>query len=233
MSKNIPTKNEKPIPCKLILVGESGVGKTSIISRYLSSFQEKPLPTLGAYFSNKVVIIDGYKLNFEIWDTAGQEQYRSINNLFYKDASICLLVYDITNKNTFNSIKDYWYESVSENGKKGIIFGVAGNKNDLYEEEDITEKEGEEFSKSINACFKLTSAKVNTSIDDIFNMLGEKFIQSDFMKELIPKYVKNNEPQDESEDKKIKLQKEEVPNNENLKNSDNNQQKIISKIKCC
>ena len=232
MSKNIPTKNEKPIPCKLILVGESGVGKTSIISRYLNSFQEKPLPTLGAYFSNKTVVIDGYKLNFEIWDTAGQEQYRSINNLFYKDASVCLLVYDITNKNTFNSIKDYWYESVSENGKKGIIFGVAGNKNDLYEEEDITEKEGEEFSKSINACFKLTSAKVNSSIDDIFYMLGEKFIKSEFMKELIPKYVNNEKKtdQEENEEKKLKLQKEEVVNNNN---SNNNSQKNKSKTKCC
>ena len=233
MSKNIPTKNDTPIPCKLILVGESGVGKTSIISRYLNSFQEKPDLTLGAYFSNKLVVIDGYKLNFEIWDTAGQEQYRSINNLFYKDASICLLVYDITNKNTFNSIKDYWYESVSQNGKQGIIFGVAGNKNDLYEEEDITEKEAEEFSKSINACFKLTSAKINSSIDDIFNLLGERFIQSDFMKELIPKYVKNkksSEPQNEIKDETIKLQKEEIVIN---KNSNNISQNDKSTSKCC
>ena len=233
MSKNIPTKNDTPIPCKLILVGESGVGKTSIISRYLNSFQEKPDSTLGAYFSNKLVVIDGYKLNFEIWDTAGQEQYRSINNLFYKDASICLLVYDITNKNTFNSIKDYWYESVSQNGKQGIIFGVAGNKNDLYEEEDITEKEAEEFSKSINACFKLTSAKINSSIDDIFNMLGERFIQSDFMKEIMPKYVKkekSSEPQTEIKDEKIKLQKEQIVINQN---SNNISQKEKNTNKCC
>jgi small GTP-binding protein len=214
MSKKINVKNDKPIPCKVILVGESGVGKTSIISRYFNRYQEKTESTLGAYFSNKTIIVDGYKINLEIWDTAGQEQYRSINNLFYKDAYICLLVYDITNKITFNCLKDYWYEAVSQNGRKGIIFGVAGNKNDLYEEEDISESEVQEFCNSIDACFKLTSAKVNTSIDDIFLMLGEKFIKSDFMKELIPQYVKedNESEGQKSNNGSIKLKREDSSN---------------------
>ena len=192
MSKKVPTKNETPIPCKIILVGESGVGKTSIISRYLNMYQEKTESTLGAYFSNKIVIIDGYKINFEIWDTAGQEQYRSINNLFYKDAHICILVYDITNKTSFNCLRDYWYEAVLLHGRQDIIFGIAGNKSDLYEDEEVNEKEVEEFRSDIDACFKLTSAQVNTSIDDIFYMLGEKYIQSNFMKEVLPKYIKSD-----------------------------------------
>ena len=225
------TKNENSIPCKIILVGESGVGKTSIISRYLNRYQEKTEVTYGAYFSNKTIIVDGYKINLEIWDTAGQEQYRAINNIFYKDAYICLMVYDITNKSTFNCIKDYWYEAVTENGMMGIILGIAGNKNDLYEEEDVNEKEVEEFSNSINACFKLTSAKVNTSIDDIFLMLAKKFVQSKFMEELIPKYVtKNNNNEDELKNDKIKITKDESSSESNNKKNKNGN---VLVNKCC
>ena len=233
MSKkaSTPLKNDTPIPCKIILVGDSGVGKTSIISRYLNKFQEKTESTLGAYFLNKVVIIDGYKINYEIWDTAGQEQYRSITSLFYKDAYICILVYDITNKRTFNSIKDYWYEAIIENGLQDVILGVAGNKCDLYEDEEVSEKDGEEFSNSIEACFKLTSAQVNTSIDDIFTSVGKKFINSNFMKELIPKYISNNKKMDNTSPNigKIKITKEVSKEN---KDSDEKEVKKKNK-KCC
>lgn len=231
MSKKIQAKNKTAIPCKIILVGESGVGKTSIISRYLNRYQEKTEVTYGAYFSNKTIIVDGYKINFEIWDTAGQERYRSMNNIFYKDAYICLMVYDITNKITFNCLKDYWYEAVSENGMRGIIFGIAGNKNDLFEDEDISEKEVQEFSNSINACFKLTSAKVNTSIDDIFMMLAQKFIKSEFMLELMPKYVTNNNDEESEKNNKIKIENEEQDSDS--KNSNNNNNDNISDNKCC
>ena len=233
MSQKINVKNEKPIPCKVILVGESGVGKTSIISRYFNRYQEKTESTLGAYFSNKTIIVDGYKINLEIWDTAGQERYRSINNLFYKDAHICLFVYDITNKETFNCLKDYWYEAVFQNGRKGIIFGVVGNKNDLYEEEDISENEVQEFCKSIDACFKLTSAKINTSIDDIFLMLGEKFAKSEFMKDILPEYINdNNSSEDQNyENGSIKLKKEDNSNDSKEKNSNNH--KFLSKGAFC
>ena len=226
-------KNEIPIPCKLILVGESGVGKTSIITRYLNKYQEKTESTLGAYFSNKTIIIDGYKINLEIWDTAGQEQYRSINALFYKDACICLMVYDITNKNTFNSIKDYWYDSVYQTANQGIIFGVAGNKNDLFEEEDVDENEAKEYSDSIKACFKLTSAKNNQSIDDIFQMLGENFVKSDFMNELIPKYCTNEVTKSETlkltKNDNLKIKKEDIVEHKNKISP----QTEKSRSKCC
>jgi small GTP-binding protein len=87
--------NQNPISCKTILVGESGVGKTSIIGRYLNKFNENQKATIGASFSNKLENIDGKEILFEIWDTAGQERYRSVNTLFYQDAYICILVYDI------------------------------------------------------------------------------------------------------------------------------------------
>jgi small GTP-binding protein len=218
-------KNETPIPCKVILVGESGVGKTSMISRFINKYDEKVESTLSSYFTNKTIIVDGYKINLEIWDTAGQEKYRAVTSLFYKDAYICLLVYDITNKTTFNSIRDYWYENVVSLGMSGILFGVAGNKCDLYEEEDVSENEAIEFSNSINACFKLTSAKLNTSIDEMFFSLGEQFVQSEFMKTLIPKYIDKN-----VKDKALSIERIKIENN-NENNENKKQKNSIKKTK--
>ena len=193
MSDNKPellVRNKTPIPCKIILVGESGVGKTSIISRYMKNlYNDNQASTLSPLSLKKNVIIDGYNIDLEIWDTAGQEQYRSITTLFYKEALICILVYDITKKNTFESIQSYWLFSVIENGEKGLILGVAGNKSDLYEKEEVNEQEAKEYSDYINASFKLVSAKNNTSINELFNELITKFIDSEFMKKMIPEYI--------------------------------------------
>ena len=177
--------SQNPISCKTILVGESGVGKTSIIGRYLNKFNENQQATIGASFSNKLENIDGKEILFEIWDTAGQERYRSVNTLFYQDAYICILVYDITNKNSFESLSNYWYDAVKEHGNNELIFHVAGNKNDLYENEDVDRKIVEDYCESINAGLNFVSATENSScIDDMFQSLGRKFIQSNIYKNL-------------------------------------------------
>jgi small GTP-binding protein len=219
MSEDLPKIiNNTPIPCKLILVGESNVGKTSIISRYTESFIENPKRTLAAVSTKKKIEVNGYKIELEIWDTVGQEQYRSVTSIFYKEALICILVYDITNRDSFESIKNYWHNTVIQNGMKGVIIGVAGNKCDLYESEEVSEKEGQDYSDSVNAYFKLVSAKNNISIDKFFNTMVEKFIESDFMDELLPKYI---------DDKNLikKIQKMKLEKN---KNSDEKKKK-----KCC
>ena len=183
---------EDKIPCKIILVGDSGVGKTSIINRYINKYTGNQKSTIGASYANKLVIIDDYKINFDIWDTAGEERFRSVNKIFYKEAYICILVYDITNHESFENIKNYWHPIVNENSATKIIYGVAGNKIDLYEEEKVDEKEVREYCNSIDAMFHTTSAKENTYIDDIFTDLGKKFINSDLFKYLI---CKSNEEQ--------------------------------------
>ena len=170
--------NENAIPCKVIMVGDSGVGKTSIIGRYLNKFNEKEKSTIGASFSNKISIIDKYKISFDIWDTAGQERYRSVSSIFYKEAYLCIFVYDITEPNSFENIKNYWYKTVMENASPKIILGIAGNKNDLYEKEKVKEKEVQKFCKEIDALYFSTSALLNNSIDDMFTKLGKKFIAS-------------------------------------------------------
>ena len=211
---NEKIKNIRPIPVKVILVGDSGVGKTSMISRYLNQFSDHIDSTVTTSYYNKKEIIDNYDLNFQIWDTVGQEQYRSLNSLFFKDAQICLMVYDITKKETFRSIKDYWYESILNNGLEGVIFGVAGNKNDLYMNEKVDKQEVRDFSNEINATFRFTSAKQNTCIDELFKELGNKFVKSDFMKEIGPEY----------------FDKESRNSSFHLERDDNNNTK---KKKCC
>ena len=184
MSEEQNSIEDKPINCKIILVGDSGVGKTSIIARYLSKYSPNIVTTINTSFYSKLVIIDDYKINFQIWDTVGQEKYRSLNSLFFKDANICILVYDITKEESFNNIKNYWYESVITNGSEGIICGVAGNKSDLYEFEKNDRNEVTDFCKEINAVFRFTSAKNNYCVDELFKELGEKFMNSDYMKKI-------------------------------------------------
>ena len=207
--KGIKTKNKKPIPCKIILVGDSGVGKTSMIKRYLNEFSKNISPTISTSYFNKLVIINDYKINFQIWDTVGQEQYRSLNSLFFKDAHICLMVYDITKESSFKSIKEYWHQAAVNNGLEGVIFGIAGNKNDLYMNEKVDKNEVKEFTNQISAIFQYTSAIENVCIDELFKELGDKFVNSSFMLELGSEYFQSRNDSfkidnDEDDNKKKK-----------------------------
>lgn len=110
--------------CKVVLVGDSGVGKTCINNRFVENvFSGNVLPSSAASFAKKELILDdigGKKVLFEIWDTAGQEQYRSISKIFYKGAGAAILIYEITNINSFNNIKDYWIKQIRDHGSKNI-----------------------------------------------------------------------------------------------------------------
>jgi small GTP-binding protein len=110
--------------CKVVLLGESGVGKTCIIARFINNtFEDNMISTTGASYAGKTMTFDefqGKTIKFEIWDTAGQEKYRSLTKIFYKDAGIAILVYDITRRETFEEIKKYWYYQVKESAPKNI-----------------------------------------------------------------------------------------------------------------
>ena len=115
--------SEDNIKCKVVLIGRSGVGKTSIISRYTTdNFKESLMTTAGPSFNVKIMEFpeEKEKIKFEIWDTAGQEKYRSLTKIFYKDAGIAILVYDITRRETFEEIQKYWYYQVKESAPKNI-----------------------------------------------------------------------------------------------------------------
>ena len=111
---------EDTINFKVILIGENSVGKTSLIIRYTTNkFNPLQLSTIGASFMNKLIKINNdIIIKFEIWDTAGQEKYRSVNRLFYQNAAACILVYDITRKSSFDAIKNFWIKDIKENIQK-------------------------------------------------------------------------------------------------------------------
>ena len=109
--------------CKVILVGESGVGKTCLIVRFINNvFFEGSPSTTGANYASKVLEFKEYKnsLQYDIWDTAGEEKYRGLAKIFYKDAAIAILVYDITKRKTFEEIKNYWYKQIKDNSSSNI-----------------------------------------------------------------------------------------------------------------
>ena len=203
--------------CKVVLIGESGVGKTCIISRYITgSFDSNTTSTNGASYCSKNVKYEnlGKNLLLDIWDTAGQEKYKSLTKFFYKDAAVAILVYDITRKESFESIRDYWYGQVQENGSKNIVLGIAGNKCDLYEEEAVPESEAREFAQKIGAIFELTSAQNNTGINELFQNVGNKYLDPNFQQKL---QIDEKENGEEGKAEKVVLNANEVKNNDKKK----------------
>ena len=200
------------LTCKIVLVGDAGLGKTCIISRFINDkFDKAQMTTACPCFCTKILKYPEYKkkINLDIWDTAGQEIYRSISKLFYKNANVGVLVYDITRLKSFQSIKEYWYNELKENTESKIIFNVVGNKVDLFENEEVNDKEAKEFAKSINAGFYLTSAKSNTEIANLFIQSGLKFIDPNWSLE---SENNNNAEIIDNEDKK-ENKKEKGENN--------------------
>ena len=165
---------------KIVLIGESGVGKTSIISQFIDqTFTQDNQTTLGGTFSTKEIKCGQRILKIEVWDTAGQERYRSVAKMFYKDANAALLVYDITSKYTYEELKYYWMEQVKENSPKSTILAVVANKSDLIEKEQVDEGEARKFATDNNALFASTSAKNSAGIEKLFMDIAKKYTGSE------------------------------------------------------
>ena len=166
---------DNKINIKLIILGDSGVGKSSIIQRYYSdSFNENLQITLKANFLEKEIIINNQKINLELWDTAGQEKYRSLTQIFVKNSKIIIFAYSVTSLKSFESL-NFWYEFVQKEIRQNTILGLAGNKTDLifennYEEE-VSEEKGKEFADKIGASFALVSAKESSK--EIISLINE------------------------------------------------------------
>ena len=181
------TPQQSDIAKKIVLIGDSGVGKTCIISRFVSGdYNKNTNSTDGASYATKKLVLPKLKtsINLDIWDTAGQERYKSLTKFFYKDAAMIIMVYDVTLKTSFDNLKEYWYREVQELSEKNFVLGIAGNKSDLYEREQVSEKEAREYAKSINAVFGLTSAQNNTGIDQLFEDIGMKFLEPNFQEKM-------------------------------------------------
>ena len=179
-------KDDDDIPsCKITLIGDSGVGKSSIIGRFITGFfNEEINSTLGLNYSQKLYEKNGKKISLNLWDTAGQEKFRSLGNNFYKDSFIIIIVYDICNKASFQSIKEVWYPDIQRFGEKVNIIALVGNKKDKYEEEEVPEEEAKSYAKEIDANFFLVSANSGDGIEQMFQSLADNFFDIEFIKKI-------------------------------------------------
>ena len=165
------------IAIKVTLIGESSVGKTSIINRYAKgNFSQELESTLGANYSQKKIVRQGKKIRLDLWDTAGQEKYRSIGRHFYKESYIVCLVYDISNYDSFEKLKSIWYPELKQFGEELKIVAVVGNKIDKYLYEEVKDEDAKAFAEEIKAINKRTSAMEGTNIEDLFNSLVDKYL---------------------------------------------------------
>lgn len=163
---------------KVVMVGESSVGKTSLTIRFTQNhFKENSaIATIGASFLSKTLDVTGKGLvKFNIWDTAGQEKYRSIAALYYRGVDCAVIVYDITNKESFIEAKDYWIQELKHmcaDDGSGLQMCIVGNKSDLDHLRQVPEEEGRELAEQYGALFFETSAKKGDNIGTAFMSLA-------------------------------------------------------------
>jgi len=168
------------INCKVVILGDSSTGKTSIANRYVKEkFEQYEEPTIGASFLKKNISIGKSIISYEIWDTAGQERYRSLAPMYYRNAKVALVVFDITNNKSLTSAIE-WIKEINEKCED-IIIALLGNKCDL--ENNINNKEIiNELIDLYNLNYFETSAKDNVNIGDVFDKISEKLISYGFEK---------------------------------------------------
>ena len=156
---------------KVVLVGDSFVGKTNIMGKYLKNeFHEDSKSTVGVEFGSKEFSIDNHTIRVQIWDTAGQERYKAITSAYYKGAKGAFVVYDITRKNSFDSI-DKWISDLKAGADAKITLMLIGNKNDLEDQRQISKEQGEGKAKSFNMAFLETSALSGENLEKAFQMM--------------------------------------------------------------
>ena len=178
---------------KIILLGESGVGKTNLINVATGEeFEQNSMSSSsGSYKEGVYISSDKKKYDYNLWDTAGQEAYRSLNKIFIKNSKIVIFVYAIDNEPSFKELK-YWIELAKSELGEGFIMGIVGNKIDLYEEQQVKEEVAMDYATKLNIKFKTTSA--------LTDPLGFK----SFLEELIVDYIKTIDPNFKDEPKSDK-----------------------------
>lgn len=160
---------------KCIVIGNSATGKSSLVTRFTDDkFLERGL-TIGVEYGSKIITTQtNKKIKLQIWDTAGQEQFKSIARSYYRNTTICLLVYDITNVQSFYAIEK-WFDDVSTVSNKPLMI-LIGNKHDLREERQVSIAMGARFAHANNMLFLETSAKTATNVEEIFDLCSRRVI---------------------------------------------------------
>ena len=159
---------------KLVLIGDSGVGKTNILSRYIKNeFSIATKSTVGVEFGSKIIKKEDKTIKLQIWDTAGQERYKSITSAYYKGAKGAFVVYDITRKETFSNI-DKWITDLKTNGNEDVFILLIGNKCDLEDRREVFSDEVKKKAEQYKIAFCETSALDGKNVEYAFEMVVEE-----------------------------------------------------------
>lgn len=172
---------------KVAVVGSLQVGKTAIINAInKGKFSDEYRSTTSCTFNEIQLFSKTYnkKISLNVWDTVGQEKYQSLSKMFYKDAHIIILVYDITNEKSFNEINDIWLKDIETMGEQFKILILAGNKSDLYEEETVPQETAAKFAHDINAKLIFCSAKTNDGIREMFEYCADAYLDPNFSEKI-------------------------------------------------
>ena len=205
-------KNPETPKYKLIFLGDQNVGKSSILNRFLNdTFVEEYQATIGLDFQSKNVQIENQDIHLLLYDTAGQEKFRSLIPMYTRDANIILLVYDITNKESFNNLS-LWLKDLTNINFDEVIFCIVGNKIDLSDKRAVTKEEGEKFGEEHDFIFQEVSAKTGEGFSELFYQNLFEKIRTKFR-------PSGQQPATEVNDIKFNIDQEE--------------KKIMPKKKCC
>mmetsp|Transcript_6216 Transcript_6216/g.5338 ORF Transcript_6216/g.5338 Transcript_6216/m.5338 type:complete len:220 (+) Transcript_6216:23-682(+) len=167
---------------KLLLIGNSGVGKSCILMRYAdNSFTENFFNTIGVDFKIKTIALNDQVIKMQIWDTAGQDRFRTLTSTYYRGAHGIIIVYDVTNRDSFDNVRQ-WLQEIDNFASESVNKLLIGNKCDLEEQRVVTHEEGIELSKKFDMPFLEVSAKNSTHVDTTFNTIASE-IQTRFVEE--------------------------------------------------
>ncbi|KAL5019890.1 hypothetical protein ScPMuIL_002782 [Solemya velum] len=212
------TRTTKSLEGKVVVVGSQGVGKTSVVIRYVGGMFSKAVsPTIGASFFTYKFNLGNYRVKLQVWDTAGQERFRSMAPMYYRKANAAMLVYDITSSDSFYDIKD-WVKELKNNVDTPLVLCLVGNKCDLEESRAVSKDEAEEYASSINSLFYETSALKNMGVDEAFLQVAKQMVH---LYETNPNsglntmdlYMKSESTHSDDNNTDIKLDAKTSPNN--------------------
>lgn len=208
---------------KIVFVGDSGVGKSSIIQRYITGeFNDTLQTTIGAMYVSKMISLDDRDIKLQIWDTAGQERFNSITPLYFRDANGVILVYDITDKSTFTGLNK-WKKILRDSGPEDLCVCLVGNKSDLEDQREVQLEDLEVYAENFGAEFSETSAIENDGIETAF----EKLVT------FIEDTSKNNDDKQVSRFRKKTLLAKSTVGNRTLRSSMiSGQGKVKQRCKC-
>mmetsp|Transcript_3695 Transcript_3695/g.4248 ORF Transcript_3695/g.4248 Transcript_3695/m.4248 type:complete len:242 (+) Transcript_3695:279-1004(+) len=171
-------KSSSRMKFKIVLLGEGRVGKTSILLRFCKNeYDGRQPPTLNASYMDRRINIGNQPVQLSIWDTAGQERFHALGPIYYRDADAALLVYDITDAESFTKVRK-WVRELRKIVGENIAIAIAGNKSDLEKNRHVSEEEALKYAESVGAKHFHTSAKLNRGLDDVFLELSKKVLKS-------------------------------------------------------